>query len=534
MEIKGGVMMVKSMMMKRSRVSRLGLVVVVAMTFIAATPSLSSAAKPKTGGNITWAFGGSLALDPKNGMNSLNSASLVLAVYDQLWTYDTKTGAVIPRLASSITKNRDATVWTIKLRKHLQFTDGTALDAAAVVANWNRLVAPATACLCASTMKLLTWGVGDPLTVRVTFPAPHPSFGPDGAFGILSAMTVIASPAALTAYGTAYGTSPASIVGAGAFKVTDMLAGDHFTMVKNPNYWDKPLPYLNQITFRIVSDPLVRANALISGDAQIGFYPVLDANTKRLSERSSGVNALGGSSSSPNGLMFNPNVVPFNDVRIRRALMLATDFKELNVEATLGQEKPVVSTWFPRGSPFASNQAAFPKSNLKKAQKLIDSYIAEKGPISPAVLLMPTALQTFATALGQQWAKLKGITVTMNVVPDGQYGGLVQRGACMVCATSAPMLGYVQPFYDSLFSGSSRNILKVSDPELDKLLIAGLGAVTTAAREHYVTQITKHILNQGYMFPITYGRSITFYSSKLTGVQLFWAGATDPAFVRLK
>jgi peptide/nickel transport system substrate-binding protein len=68
-----------------------------------------------------------------------------MAIYDELIHIDPTTHEITPGLAASVTGNADATVWTIKLRPNLEFSDGTPLDAAAVKANWDRLADPATA-----------------------------------------------------------------------------------------------------------------------------------------------------------------------------------------------------------------------------------------------------------------------------------------------------------------------------------------------------------------------------------------------------
>jgi peptide/nickel transport system substrate-binding protein len=60
----------------------------------------------------------------------------MMAVYDALWSINPTTQEIVPRQATSVTANADSTVWTIKLRPDLKFTDGTTLDANAVVSNW--------------------------------------------------------------------------------------------------------------------------------------------------------------------------------------------------------------------------------------------------------------------------------------------------------------------------------------------------------------------------------------------------------------
>ncbi len=60
------------------------------------------------------------------------------AVYDVLLRYDEETGEFVPRLAQSLTSDQEGNVWTLKLRPGVTFSDGTPLDANAVVASINR------------------------------------------------------------------------------------------------------------------------------------------------------------------------------------------------------------------------------------------------------------------------------------------------------------------------------------------------------------------------------------------------------------
>jgi peptide/nickel transport system substrate-binding protein len=64
------------------------------------------------------------------------------------------------------------------------------------------------------------------------------------------------------------------------------VSGSHVTFVRNPYYWDKPLPYLNKVTFDFALDSNSRLLELESGQAQIADLitpsqiPTLEANNK--------------------------------------------------------------------------------------------------------------------------------------------------------------------------------------------------------------------------------------------------------------
>ena len=47
-------------------------------------------------------------------------------------------------------------------------------------------------------------------------------------------------------------------VGTGPFVFKDYKPGESFTATKNPNYWNKPYPYLDEVEFRVIPDALTR------------------------------------------------------------------------------------------------------------------------------------------------------------------------------------------------------------------------------------------------------------------------------------
>src|SRR5439155_750220 len=68
--------------------------------------------------------------------------------------------------------------------------------------------------------------------------------------------------------GTTFLTNPANNapVGTGPFVFKEWMKGDHITYVRNPNYWKKGLPYLDQIIIKIIPSPQTMSAALRSGD----------------------------------------------------------------------------------------------------------------------------------------------------------------------------------------------------------------------------------------------------------------------------
>jgi peptide/nickel transport system substrate-binding protein len=450
----------------------------------------------------------------------------MMAVYDALWSINPTTQEIVPRQATSVTANADSTVWTIKLRPDLKFTDGTTLDANAVVSNWNRLADPATACTCLSTMKSFTWSAVNPTTVRVTMASSRPSFPADALVGgSASAMSVIASPAALQKYGDKYGTSPDTTVGAGAFTLKEWVRADHVTFVRNPGYYGAPKPYLDQITFKPVADSTVKADAMITGQAQLGWFPILDQSVVKA--QSSGIKLNGVVGPPSIGVTFNTTRAPYNDQRVRQALVRATDLGDLNQKAGAGAAK-MTTSWFPPGSVF-TDPAVKPTTNkLAQAQKLIDAYVAEKGPVN-GDLLVPQSLSQWGIPLLQQWNRLKNVNIQANVQPPTQSLTLGTAGNYNAYLAAAPAGTYVQTWYDVLHTGQTNNVTKYSDPVIDKLTEDNLSASTIPQRKSAISKITKRLVEQSVYTLLYYSQYQTATTKAVKGYQQWTIYHPDPA-----
>ena len=79
------------------------------------------------------------SLDPtKTAARGGSGGEAFAAVYDVLMSYDTASGEFEPKLAQSLDTSDDGSTWTLKLRDGVKFSDGTALDANAVIASIDR------------------------------------------------------------------------------------------------------------------------------------------------------------------------------------------------------------------------------------------------------------------------------------------------------------------------------------------------------------------------------------------------------------
>src|SRR2546425_2064772 len=107
------------------------------LTFLVALTSLGGALPTSAQTFVFGAQGEPVQLDPAVITDGISSR-LTRQIFDGLVRYRGATTEVEPALAEKWEVSRDGRVWTFQLRRAVKFHDGTPLDAAAVVWNFER------------------------------------------------------------------------------------------------------------------------------------------------------------------------------------------------------------------------------------------------------------------------------------------------------------------------------------------------------------------------------------------------------------
>jgi peptide/nickel transport system substrate-binding protein len=310
------------------------------------------------------------SIDPVKISNQAASDGVIAdALYDMLFYNDVATGTIVPQTAESITST-DAVTWTLKLRPNIKFSDGTPYDANAVRFNYLRLQDPANGAARATQANLIaTMTVVDAQTLVFTLKAKNALFP-----GAVTLIPFIASPAAIQAQGSKYG-SDANAVGAGPFVLKSWQRDSQYVFVRNPSYWRSPQPYVDQLIINPITDETQRINAFMAGQANLTFAG--SGTNADLVQRSGGVEhtmILNGGAD----IMFNTRTKPFNDLRAREAVALAIDPNDYARVVNGGLQERIDSA-FRHDSPFYDPSITQQYNDPVKAQQLIDQVAAANG-----------------------------------------------------------------------------------------------------------------------------------------------------------
>lgn len=365
---------------------------------------------PQSGGKVIMATEAEVdGFDPTKNRFDITGLTYAETVYDPLATFG-KDRKVHPYLAESITNSADYKTWTIKLRSGVSFHDGQPLNADAVKMNLDGhrkspLTSPAIAPI-ESVDKV------DDLTVAVKMKEPWVAF-PAYLTGQIG---YVASPKTLTDPN-----GSRNPVGTGPFKFKEWVPGNHFTAVKNPNYWQKGLPYLDEVEYRPIVEVTSRASSLKAGT--IDMLHTTDPDTIVDFRKDKSVKLIDDATSEgeheESFFMLNTAKPPLDDVRVRKALALATDRKKVIDTVYAGILSPANGP-FDQNSPYADD-TGYPDHDVDEVKKLVAEVEREKGPINFELGTTNSAKNLQTTQLVQAMWKTAGIDTTLKQVEQSQF-----------------------------------------------------------------------------------------------------------------
>ncbi len=380
----------------------------------------AAAQKPASGGTLTVGVVSEIAtMDPvKIGVNSPQTGTdRALYVYSTLLRFDSKTSTILPGLAESVTTT-DAQTWTLKLRPKVVFSDGTPLNADAVIFNYNRFKDPANVFPgVALVQQISKMTAVDPQTVEFKLSQPNGSFG-QMFTDIAGAMV---SPTAFRADPVGFGQRP---VGAGPFILQSWNRGQQMTFVRNPNYWDKPRPYLDSIVQKVYPNSQTLAAELQAGNLDVIHLADLTARRVATSDPKTFRFWDPTTTNGTQGMVCNLDRVPCNDIRFREALSLSFDLnnaKQVFLPGVDYKPKSMVCPPFGPGSPFCAKEIRT-KYDPDRARKLFAAVKADG--ISTDITYSYNSDAVTSVGQGewvqQQLAKV-GVTVTIRGTSTPQF-----------------------------------------------------------------------------------------------------------------
>jgi ABC-type transport system substrate-binding protein len=247
-------------------------------------------------------------------------------MFDNLIRRDPRDGGktIIPDLAHSWEIAKDGKTYTFRLRQGVLFHDGAELTAEDVKSTFDRIVKPPQgisiprSILFKAVSEITT---PDKYTVQFKLAEPRPINFIMSA--IASGWNVIVRKKTLE--DNNYNLRKVEIYpGTGPFRSVKRVENESWTMERNPNYWNKGLPYLDGIEFyHVLPFSPEMGSAILSN--RVDYVRITDPVTARKAKATAGITATDHYQSVIQATWMNNKRKPLDDPRVRRAMHLVLD-----------------------------------------------------------------------------------------------------------------------------------------------------------------------------------------------------------------
>lgn len=493
--------------------------------FLATAFSIALSAGPasaqKQGGSITVGLELDIpGFDPlKVGVFDTSAETAAAAIFDTLTTLDDK-GEPQPKLAVSWTHSEDFKHWSFKLRPGVKFHDGTPFNAQAVKENFDRQKDPANKCRCAFYIAFIhDVQVVDDLTV--VYNLNDPSVNLASFLTLQNSNEVIQSPTAWKTKGDDYNRNP---VGTGPYILKSWTAGDRMVLEKNPDYWNKGHPYLDRITLKPLPDAQSRFASLQSGEADIVWDDEYDPDNIQKAQKDPKMTVHTYAGSGAQVYAFNTKVAPFDDLRVRQALVMALDRKKISQAITNGLARPATNPYGDGSWVKCKDDGALPE-DAEKAKALLKDY---GKPVEFKMIVTATPRgRTIGQVLQQLW---KRVGANMEIEQVDQATIVPRAFMRQFQLTPWRIVDLADPdpqMYANFHTGSPVALANYSDPELDRLLEHARTTAEVDKRSEDYCAISRLINQQAIWFWSFQNTYYAISSARLKGLPKIYGGVID-------
>jgi peptide/nickel transport system substrate-binding protein len=335
-------------------------------------------------------------------------------------------------LCTSIpTPTDDGKTFTFKILTGVKFHDGSPLTAEDVAASWHEIIFPRPGVLSArQNWYSVVDSVEAPDATTVVFKLKYATS---------TFLPSLADPYAFIYPNQILSKDPhwfeQHVLGSGPFKFVSYDIGQEIKGEKNPDYYHKGLPYLDGFIGIFADKQAVRVDAIRAGRAAMEFRGLPPAAINDL-KQSLGDKLKVQTSDWNCGNLITPNAhrKPFDDVRVRKALLLAIDqWHGAPALSKIANVRTVGGIVFP-GSPLAATKAELEKMagfwpDIDKSRAEARRLLKEAGQENLHFELLNRNVDQpykyVGTWLIDQWSKI-GVAATQKVVPTGPWFQLMR------------------------------------------------------------------------------------------------------------
>ena len=359
---------------------------------------------------------------------------------------------------------------------------------------------------------IATLEASDEFTLRITLSVPDADF----LLSLAHGHSKIVAPEAVAVNGDL---KDGPTIGSGPWTLTETSPNSLHTFNLNPSYFEDRLPLVDRLLIHVITDPVVRGAAFRAGSVDLEQMDGKEwaeymlrrpsAPSVRIAEPTTGLE-----------IGLNGGKPPFDDVRVRRAVLQAID-----------PWGAIEDIWLGSAFPAPGFQVAAPDWILTDSE--LRGYFSDperaRGLLSQAEVSLPVPVVMKVGDFGEAYhshaermaeeMRLVGFDVDMEVVNRRVFGDEVWSGGAyeMFVGPSAPSAtpnGYLLPV---LHSRGRLNTTGVVDPELDGLIEQQARELDPTARRDLILAIQRRVLDGAYRFMPAARIAIWTWSDRVQG-----------------
>ncbi len=336
----------------------------------------------------------------------------------------------------------------------------------------------------------------------------------------LFAYSLVFPPELWDAYGYDSCTDVMNSVGTGPFMIRDYVPSNLISLKRNPNYWKTnpigpgqgdQLPYVDSLKYIIIPDLSTQLAALRTGKLDsVGYIAWEDAET--MEKTTPSLSKKRTASGQIPSTFFRMDQPPFNDLKVRKAMLYGIDLNAINDSLYKGLGDLISFPYFYHPA-YARLYLGLDDPAMPADVKDMYTYNPDKAKALLAEAGYPDGIKTEITLVQawadyysiakEYWSKI-GVDVELKIVAD--FGQLISTNASlgfngMIAQFISPVSTYPE---QAQYTGASwLNPSRVNDPYVNQMAadVRAKGVTDFNASMDLMKELTKYILAQVYAVP---------------------------------
>lgn len=455
------------------------------------------------------------------------------AIYDLLFSMDHNFDPK-PQMAEGYTLSDDGRTYTIKLRDGLKWHNGEpvrAQDCAPSLARW----------AARETIGQTVWQyvdeykATDDKTITIKLKRPIPTF--IQAIGRGGSSVAFMMPEHVAKTDPYKGLTDTTGSGPYIFLKDEYVPGASSAYARNPNYIPRQEPadwssggkvaHFDRIEWRVIPDSATAAAALQAGE--VDWYEMVQPDLVPLLRKDPNIKLGRHNPTGYNGMIrFNHMYPPFDNVQVRRAVMMAVNQSDYMDSVTGGDKTAytICKSVFPCGTHYGVEIGGDAiQGNMEKAKAMLaaSGYKGEK-----AVLINPTDLTSVGPLGDVTYDLLQRLGINVEMVAT-DWGTVsmrrasrepIEKGGWSIMHTWAPSTIRFTPVEHSMLRGQGAKgwFGWYKDDIMEDLARDFIEAPTQADRDRIALEVQKRAFDLVPYVPLGTYQIRSAYRSNLTGM----------------